>query len=128
MSTITFTAYSSLAQGIGAHVDVIVDGRKVGSTYVSATTKPYAFTANLAPNTPHDVKLVYDNDPVVNGADRNLYLKSINVAGHAVAATSRYEVYHVWGQGNHSGATAIGFVSINQASMGLHPVAAHWYQ
>jgi Ca-dependent carbohydrate-binding module xylan-binding/Right handed beta helix region len=100
MSTITFTAYSSLAKGIGAHVNVIVDGRKVGSTYVSSTTKSYAFKANLIPNTAHDVKLVYDNDTVVNGADRNLHLKSINVAGHAVAATSRYEVYHALAQGN----------------------------
>jgi parallel beta-helix repeat protein len=100
MSTITFTAYSSLVHGIGAHVNVIVDGRKVGSTYVSSTTKSYSFRANLTPNTAHDVKLVYNNDTVVNGADRNLYLKSIDVAGHAVAATSRYEVYHALGQGN----------------------------
>ena len=100
MSTITFTAYSSLVHGIGAHVNVIVDGRKVGSTYVGSKMKSYTFNANLAPNTAHDVKLVYNNDTVVNGVDRNLHLKSINVAGHAVAATSRYEVYHAWGQAN----------------------------
>jgi parallel beta-helix repeat protein len=102
MTTITFTAYSSLAQGVGAHVNVIVDGRKIGSTYVGSTTKSYAFTANLTPNAPHDVKLVYDNDTVVNGADRNLYLKSISVDGKSVAATSSYEVYHAeaGGQGD----------------------------
>ena len=100
MSTITFTAHSSLAQGVGAHVNVIVDGRKIGSTYVGSTTKTYSFTADLAPKTAHDIKLVYDNDRVINGADRNLYLKSISVAGHSFAATSQYEVYHALGQGN----------------------------
>jgi len=100
MSTITFTAFSSLVHGIGAHVNVIVDGKRVGSTYVGAKTKSYSFKANLAPTKAHDVKLVYNNDTVVNGVDRNLHLKSIKVAGHTIAATSRYEVYHAPGQGN----------------------------
>jgi hypothetical protein len=98
MSTITFTASSTLAQNVGAHVNVIVDGVKIGSTYVGSTTKTYSFTAaNLALNTAHDVQIVYDNDAVVSGVDRNLLLNSISVDGKTFAATSAYEVYHATG-------------------------------
>jgi hypothetical protein len=101
MSTITFTARSTLLQGGGAHVNVIVDGRKIGTTYVGSTTATYSFTApNLAPNTAHDIQLVYDNDSVVKGVDRNLSLQSIAVDGKSYAATSQYEVYHANGQGD----------------------------
>ena len=101
MSTITFTARATLIKGSGAHVNVIVDGQKVGTTYVGSTTATYTFTApNLAPNTAHDIQLVYDNDTVVKGVDRNLYLSSISVDGKSVAATSAYEVYHAQGQGD----------------------------
>jgi hypothetical protein len=101
MSTITFTARSSLLQGVGAHVNVIVDGQKIGSTYVGSTTATYSFSApNLAPNTAHDIQLVYDNDHATKGVDRNLYLQSISVDGKSYAATSSYEVYHASGQGD----------------------------
>jgi endoglucanase len=98
MSNITFTASSTLAQNVGAHVNVIVDGVKIGSTYVGSTTKTYSFTApNLASNTAHDVQIVYDNDAVISGVDRNLLLNSISVDGKTFAATSAYEVYHATG-------------------------------
>jgi len=103
MSNITFTARSSLAQNVGAHVNVIVDGQKIGSTYVGSTTATYSFTCpNLAANTAHDIQLVYDNDTVKSGQDRNLYLQSISVDGKSYAATSSYETYHAQagGQGD----------------------------
>jgi len=101
MSTITFTASSTLAQKVGAHVNVFVDGQKIGSTYVGSTTATYTFTApNLALNTAHDIQIVYDNDTVIKGQDRNLHLNSISVDGKSYAATSPYEVYNATGQGS----------------------------
>jgi hypothetical protein len=88
MSTITFTASSTLAKNVGAHVNVVVDGVTIGSTYVGSTTKTYSFTTanSLALNTAHNIQIVYNNDAVINGQDRNLLLQSISVDGVSVAA------------------------------------------
>ncbi len=91
---ITINASSSLANGVGAHVDVIVDGQQIGSTYIGSTASNYSFNTTLAPNTAHDIQVVYDNDAVINGQDRNLFLNSISVNGQTVSATSSYETYN----------------------------------
>jgi hypothetical protein len=78
-------------------VSVIVDGNNIGSTYVGATTATYSFNTTLAPNSAHDVQIVYDNDAVISGADRNLQLNSIGINGQSFAATSASEVYHATG-------------------------------
>jgi hypothetical protein len=101
MSTISFNASSTLANNVGAHVNVYVDGQKIGSTYVGSKTATYSFNApTLATGVGHDIQLVYDNDTVVSGKDRNLFLNSITVDGKTVAATSSYETYHSQGQGD----------------------------
>ena len=97
---LSFTASSTLAGGVGAHVNVLVDGKKIGSTFVGSTAKTYTFNTSLMSGTGHDIRVVYTNDTVVNGQDRNLDLKSIAVNGHAVLAASASEVYHAAGQGN----------------------------
>jgi parallel beta-helix repeat protein len=98
--TLSFTASSTLVRGIGAHVNVLVDGKKIGSTFVGSTAKTYTFKTPLVTGIGHDVRLVYTNDTVANGQDRNLNVRSIAVNGHPVLATSAHEIYHAAGQGN----------------------------
>jgi parallel beta-helix repeat protein len=97
---LTINASSTLAQGVGAHVKIIVDGQTIGSTTVGATPADYSFTSPFALTGAHDIQVVYDNDTVVRGQDRNLQLNSITVAGKTVAAASSLEVYHAQGQGD----------------------------
>src|ERR1700722_19323486 len=100
--TISFTASASLAGGIGAEVNVILDGVVIGSTTVGSATETYSFNTTLATGVGHDIQIQYTNDTVINGQDRNLYLNSIGIDGQTVSANSSYEVYHAeaGGQGD----------------------------
>ncbi len=102
-NVLTINASSTLAQGSGAHVTVIVDGQTIGSTTVGSSPSDYSFTSPFALNGAHDIQIVYDNDTVVNGQDLNLQLNSITIAGTTFAATSSLEVYHAQGQGDLAG-------------------------
>jgi len=99
---VSFTAYGTQAAGVGPLVNVIVDGKTIGSTSVGTTTATYAFNTTIAPNTAHDIQIQYTNDTVINGQDRNLILNSIGVDGRTTLATSSYEIYHAQagGQGD----------------------------
>src|SRR6185503_803787 len=87
-------ASAALAGGIGAQVNVIVDGKVIGSATVGTATQTYAFNTTLATGVGHDIQIQYVNDTVANGEDRNLYLKSIGINGQTVSATGSSEVYH----------------------------------
>jgi len=100
--TIVVNASASLAAGVGvgAHFNLVVDGAKVGSATVGGTsTQAYSFNTTLAGgmNAAHDIQVQFDNDAVVGGQDRNLYLQSIAVGGQATAAIDKSEVYHATG-------------------------------
>ncbi len=91
---ISFTASGTQAAGVGPLVNVIVDGKAVGTTSVGTAKTTYAFNAPLAANTAHDIQIAYTNDTVINGQDRNLILNSIGINGSTILATSPYEIYH----------------------------------
>jgi len=91
---VSFTAYGTQAAGVGPLVNVIVDGRTIGSTSVGTASATYAFNTSVAPNTAHDIQIQYTNDDVINGQDRNLILNSIAVNGRTTLATSIFEIYH----------------------------------
>jgi uncharacterized protein (DUF1800 family) len=78
--TLTLRARASLAGGVGAIMQLHVDGVIVGSTEVRSTDfADYSFaTFPMQPGRKVDV--VYTNDATVNGVDRNLYLAYL-VAG-----------------------------------------------
>ena len=73
-STITVRARADLAGGIGAQMQVHVDGVMVGTTEVKSTQ--FAdFTFATTPILPGGrVDVVYTNDASINGVDRNLYV------------------------------------------------------
>jgi len=102
-NTIMVTASATLAGGIGAHFNLVVDGTTVGSATVGAGLSGYGFRTTLAPGRAHDIQVVYDNDTVINGQDRNLNLQSIAVDGQVVDASSPYESYRPVGQASIAG-------------------------
>ena len=91
--TITVNATATLTEGVGAQFDLIVDGVDIGSATAGVNPQAYVFRASLAPNQAHDVQVVYTNDAVINGQDRNLLLQSIVVDGETLAANDNSEVY-----------------------------------
>jgi hypothetical protein len=94
-----FTASSTLARGVGAHVNVLADGKIIGSTYVGTATATYSFETTLAPNTAHNIQVQFTNDLLTPSQNRSLSLNSITVADKVIPATSRYEVYRAPGHG-----------------------------
>lgn len=91
---ITVSAYGHSAGGVAPHFKVLVDGAAIGEGRATATTaSDFKFTANLDATIGHSIQVVYDNDGVVGGVDRNLYVQSVSVNGHTVAATDSIVTY-----------------------------------
>ena len=87
-NTIVVNASGSTAGGEGARFTVLVDGKEIGKAIADSTDpKEFKFTADLAQGAAHSVQVKYENDTVIDGADRNLYVHSISVDGKTVAAT-----------------------------------------
>ncbi|MBF5096023.1 hypothetical protein F1643_18200, partial [Azospirillum sp. INR13] len=93
-TTIKVKAYGISAGGQAPHFKLLIDGEVVGDAWVNATSATdYTFTAKVDPNEAHKIQVWYDNDATVNGVDRNLYVKSINIDGKTIAATSEMASY-----------------------------------
>ncbi|WP_434624212.1 carbohydrate-binding domain-containing protein [Azospirillum sp. B2RO_4] len=90
---IVVNAYGTSAGGQAAHFKLLVDGQVIGDAKAAATTSAYKFTANIDPTKAHTVQVWYDNDSTVNGVDRNLFVKSVAINGHTVAATDSIVTY-----------------------------------
>lgn len=95
--SVVVRAGASLAHGIGAQMELRVDGRRVGSRMVDNTrrARDYGFglAAPVAPGARVDV--VYVNDAVARGGreDRNLYVESVTVDGRRLAPGDAGVVY-----------------------------------
>jgi hypothetical protein len=74
-------AKSTPAGGVYAHFKVLVDGQEIGNKYTTSGYMPYTFTLSQYPTTIEEVKVVFDNDAVINGMDRNLYVMGVEVDG-----------------------------------------------
>ncbi|CAO3362377.1 carbohydrate-binding domain-containing protein [Azospirillum palustre] len=93
-TTIKVSAYGVSAAGQAPHFKLLVDDQVVGDAWVSATSATdYTFTAKVDPNEAHKIQIWYDNDATVNGVDRNLFVKSINIDGKTIASTSDMASY-----------------------------------
>ncbi len=82
--TVTIKAYASVAGGIGADMDLIVDGQ-VLKTWQVMNAAPYAaqptFTIPNLTGGAHAVSVAFTNDGNVNGMDRNLWVDNVVIAG-----------------------------------------------
>ncbi len=91
---IVVTAWGQSAGGVAPHFKLLVDGKVIGDgRATSGTATDFAFTAELDPTKAHTIQIHYDNDNTVNGQDRNLFVKSVQINGHTVAATDPIVTY-----------------------------------
>ncbi|SMF88442.1 endoglucanase [Azospirillum oryzae] len=105
-NVITVNAAASTAGGEGAHFTVLVDGKEIGEgTATDTAAKDFSFTTSLTQDAAHTVQVKYDNDAIVDGIDRNLYVKSISVDGKSVVATDESVSVHRDDNGTDIGAT-----------------------
>ncbi|MFC5354304.1 FG-GAP-like repeat-containing protein [Azospirillum himalayense] len=83
-----------VSAGQAPHFRLLVDGVMIGEAWVAATSStPYRFTATLDPDQAHRISIWYDNDGVVNGVDRNLFVGSITVDGQEIKSTDPRATY-----------------------------------
>ncbi len=92
-STIVVNAQANIAGGVGAHFNLLIDGKKVGEGRTTATAKDYTFTTKVTPDMAHKVQVQYDNDAFINGQDRNLLVNKITINGKAVLPTASNVTY-----------------------------------
>ncbi len=86
-TTVTVTGYGTVVDGVGAQMQLLVNGHQVGSTVEfhnaadSSEYQTYTFTLpNSDAVTSLDVGFI--NDGQSAGGDRNLYIKNVSVNGH----------------------------------------------
>ncbi|MCW2240942.1 carbohydrate-binding domain-containing protein [Azospirillum canadense] len=92
-TTITVNASGSPAGGVNAHFKLLVDGQKIGEATVGTASKDFSFATNLTADQAHKVQVQYDNDTVINGQDRSLYVNKVTINGHAVSPTDGIVTY-----------------------------------
>jgi len=78
-------ARASLAQGVGAQMQLWVNGKKVGEALVQDTDyADYRFNVNFQAGADAKVDVVFVNDAVVGGQDRNLWVDAVTVGDHVM--------------------------------------------
>ncbi|MGY0835431.1 carbohydrate-binding domain-containing protein [Azospirillum argentinense] len=91
---IVVTAWGQSAGGVAPHFKLLVDGKVIGEgRATSSDPQPFSFTVDLDAKEAHRIQIHYDNDSVVNGQDRNLFVKSVSINGNTVAATDSIVTY-----------------------------------
>lgn len=92
-ATLIVRARGVLAGGVGPTIEIRVNGLLIATTEVRSTTlQDYSYSvAGLGAGSAVDV--VYTNDAIAGGVDRNLWVNSITVSGVPYAATSSGVVF-----------------------------------
>ncbi|WP_448207965.1 carbohydrate-binding domain-containing protein [Azospirillum sp. sgz302134] len=91
---IVVNAWGVSAGGRAPHFKLLIDGVLIGEAWVTAASSaPYGFQATVNPDEGHRISVWYDNDGVVNGVDRNLFVGSITVGGQEIKATDQRVTY-----------------------------------
>jgi Ca2+-binding RTX toxin-like protein len=90
-TTVTVTGYGSVVDGVGAQMQLVVNGKQVGATveFHNATDASgfQTFTFTFAnPAAISSLDLAFINDIANAGGDRNLYIKDITVNGQHLSA------------------------------------------
>jgi Ca2+-binding RTX toxin-like protein len=91
-TSVTVTGYSSVVDGVGAKMQLLINGQQIGSTVeFRGATDPsgfQTFTFTFAnPATVSSLDLAFINDIANANGDRNLYIKDITVNGEHLAVS-----------------------------------------
>ncbi|MDQ0525897.1 CAP domain-containing protein [Azospirillum rugosum] len=92
-ATIVVNASGTAAGGVNAHFNLLMDGKKIGEGVAGTTAKDFTFNATVLPDTAHRVQIQYDNDALINGQDRTLFVNKVTINGHAVSPTDSIVTY-----------------------------------
>ncbi|UEM18700.1 family 16 glycosylhydrolase [Skermanella mucosa] len=92
-AVIAVSARGTAAEGLNAHFNVLVDGKKIGAATAGTATKNFIFKTDVAADQLHKVQVQFDNDAVINGVDRNLHVGKISINGTSFALSSSDVVY-----------------------------------
>ncbi|MFG6443530.1 DUF1800 family protein [Pelomonas margarita] len=113
--TLTVRAYATIAGGVGAVMQLRVDGVIVGSTEVrSSTPVDYRFAVpKLAAGSRIDV--VYTNDSSVNGVDRSLFVQYLQINSGTLVSFASGVIFDAG-----AGEAAVDGVSTSTTSGGLY--------
>lgn len=92
-ATLVVKARGVVAGGVGSMIEIRVNGLLVATTEVRATTlQDYSYSVEgLGPGSAIDI--VYTNDGVAGGVDRNLWINSISVGGTTYASNASGMVF-----------------------------------
>jgi len=86
--TVTVRGAATLASGVGAAIELRVNGAVVGSRTVSNTTvQDWIFTTPLI-SAGDRIDVVFTNDVFANGEDRNLYVESVQARNIVTLSTA----------------------------------------
>jgi Ca2+-binding RTX toxin-like protein len=91
-TTVTVTGYGSVVDGVGAQMELLINGQQVGSTVEyhnaadSTQYQTYTFTFDN-PGTVSSLDVAFINDTSNADGDRNLYIKNITVNGDELSVS-----------------------------------------
>jgi len=86
--TVTVRAATTLAGGVGAQIELRINGVLLGTRLVGNTSlQDLAFTTP-AVQAGDRIDVVFTNDAVINGEDRNLWVQAVVVRGVTLSATA----------------------------------------
>jgi Ca2+-binding RTX toxin-like protein len=89
-TTVTVTGYGSVVDGVGAQMELLINGQQIGSTVEyhdaadSTEYQTYTFTFHN-PGTISSLDVAFVNDASTADGDRNLYIKDISVNGNELS-------------------------------------------
>ena len=98
-TTVTVTGFGTVVDGVGARMQVLVNGQPVGDVvefHVAATAADYqtfSFTFDN-PAAVDSLSFAFINDTRTEGGDRNLYIKDITVNGEHLTAADAVNTSH----------------------------------
>ena len=86
--TVIVRGSATLAGGIGAQMDLRVNGVLIASSLVSSTTVQDMVFTTPAIQVGDLIDVVFTNDALINGEDRNLYIESVTARGVVLSSTA----------------------------------------
>jgi uncharacterized protein (DUF1800 family) len=87
-SSLTVRAHTSLAGGVGALMQLRVNGVILGTVELRSTTGEDVVFAVPTLAAGHTIDLAFINDGVINGQDRNLFVQYLKLPGSTVLPTA----------------------------------------
>ncbi|MBX2842769.1 MAG: right-handed parallel beta-helix repeat-containing protein [Flammeovirgaceae bacterium] len=84
---LTVRAKGKSIQNVYAHFQVMVNGEYIGEASTIGEFYDYQFPISLTCTEIEDVEIVYDNDALINGEDRDLWIESLGICGDIISHT-----------------------------------------